>query len=110
MVTWVKGHSTRSELMEQSFQAALNDAVTMKHMGDEASGAKLDMTYDVSLKDVENALETFIRIYLDPEDLHDDEPAVTLDPEGTASGAFFIGFLTGWRYRHYNDHSFNDED
>jgi hypothetical protein len=109
MVTWAKGHSTRGELMEQSFKAALNDAVSMKHMGDEASAAKLDMTYDVELQDVENIIDTFLRVYLDPEDLHEDEPAMELDPEGNAAGAFFLGFLLGWRYRHYNDHEFNKE-
>jgi hypothetical protein len=109
MVTWVKGHRTRSELMEQSFAAALSDGVAMKSMGDEASGAKLDIHYDVNLKDVEAILETFLRIYLDPEDLYEGRSAMELDPEGTAGGAFFLGFMTGWRYRHYNDHEFDKD-
>ena len=109
MVTWVKSHANRTELMEQSFAAALSDGVTMKHTGDEASAAKLDMTYDVTLSDVEKILETFLRIYLDPEDLHEEESATELDPEGTAGGAFFLGFMTGWRYRHYNDHEFDKD-
>lgn len=109
MVTWVKSHGNRTELMEQSFAAALSDGVAMKAMGDEGSGAKLDVQYDVGIKDVEAILETFLRIYLDPEDLRDDESASELDPDGTAGGAFFLGFMTGWRYRHYNDHEFDKD-
>jgi hypothetical protein len=110
MPEWVQGFRNRGEVLEHATAHALADAAFMKALGDRLSKAHLHHVYDIDIADVENVMEAFIRTYLDPGGLRQDEPVENLEGDSGVLGAFFVGMLAGWRYCHTNDHTFKTPD
>lgn len=110
MPEWHKGFGTRAEILAHAFAHAMADAVVMKNVGQEATKRHMIDQYDIDLDDVEDCLNSFCRMYLDPQGLRSDESADEIDGDRGTMGAFFIGLLTGWGYANLNDHKFPDEN